>query len=99
MAQTVLITLTTAGDDTGPFSLYSNINGFALAFETNISKEDLEAGYTSVLVPDSTTVIRVQSTNPVCDVYVDLAIITTTTTSTVAPTTTTTTTPVPTTTT
>lgn len=82
MAQTVLITLTTAGADTGPFSLYSNINGFVLAFETNVSKEDLEAGYTSVLVPDNTTVIRVQSSNPVCDVYVDLNIVTTSTTST-----------------
>lgn len=81
MAKTVLITLTIAGDDTGPFSLYSNVSGFVLAFETNISKEDLEAGYTSVLVPDATTVIRVQSSNPVCETYVDLTISTTTTTS------------------
>lgn len=91
MAQTVLITLTIAGDDTGPFNLYSNIDGFAVAFETNVSKIDLEAGYVSVLVPDSASTIRVQSDNAVCDSYIDL-IISTTTTTTSAPTTTTSTT-------
>lgn len=82
MAQTVLITLTLAGSDTGPFNLYSNIDGFTLAFETNVAKGDLEAGYVSFLVPDSATTIRVKSDNPVCDSYVDIVITTTTTTST-----------------
>lgn len=82
MAQTVVITLTNAGADTGPFDLYSNVDGFAVAFESNVSKEDLEAGYVSVLVPDSASTIRVQSDNPLCDNYIDLVIVTTTTTST-----------------
>lgn len=101
MAQTVLITLTLAGADTGPFDLYSDVDGYVVPFETGVAKAALESGYTSVLVPDSTTIIRVQSTSVLCTNYVDLSIsgITTTTTTTEAPTTTTTTTEAPTTTT
>lgn len=79
---TLLITLTTAGLDTGPFDLYSNIDGFTIPFESNVSKIDLEAGYLSVLVPDTTTTIRVQSDNAICSNYIDLVISSTTTTST-----------------
>ena len=96
MAQTVLITLTLAGADTGPFDLYSNVDGFAAPFENNVAKIDLEAGYISTLVPDVATTIRVQSDNPICGNYIDLIIVTTTTTSTTGePTTTTTTTTAP----
>lgn len=90
MAMTVLITLTTAGADTGPFDLYSNVDGYVTPFETGVAKIDLVSGYTSILVPDSTTIIRVQST-ALCTNYVDLPIGGTTTT-----TTSTTTTPPPT---
>ena len=38
---TALITLTTAGLDSGPFSLFSNLDGYSAAFETNISKTEL----------------------------------------------------------
>lgn len=81
MAFSTLITITLAGADTGPFNLYSNLDGFLSPFETSVSKIDLEAGYLSVVVPDSTTVIRVQSTSVLCSNYVDLEItgITTTT--------------------
>lgn len=81
---TTLITLVIpVGGDAGPFNLYSNIDGFITPFETNISALVLEAGYTSSLVPNGTTVIRVKSISP-CDNYIDLTInlITTTTTST-----------------
>ena len=37
---TVLITLTVAGADSGPFNLYSNTDGFVAAFETGVSKAD-----------------------------------------------------------
>ena len=79
---TVLITLTLAGADTGPFSLYSDVDGFSAPFETSVLKSALVSGYTSVLVPDGSTVIRVQSTSA-CTNYVDFPIsgITTTTTS------------------
>lgn len=92
---TVLITLTVAGADSGPFNLYSNTDGFVSAFETGVSKAALLAGYSSALVPDFTTVIRVLSTGA-CVNYIDIllesTITTTTTTTTQSPTTTTTTT-------
>jgi len=94
MAMTVLIQLTIAGADTGPFDLYSNIDGYVSAFATGISKASLVAGYTSSSVPDNTAIIRVLSTE-ICTNYVDLPVLTTTTTSTSTtgvPTTTTTTT-------
>jgi len=79
---TVLITLTLAGADTGPFNLYSDADGYLAPFEVSVSKAALEAGYTSVVVPEGSTVIRVQS-NSACTNYVDFPIsgITTTTTS------------------
>jgi hypothetical protein len=97
---TVLITLTVAGADSGPFNLYSNLDGYTLAFETAVSKSALLAGYSSASVPDYTTTVRVLSTGA-CTNYVDIVLesITTTTTTTIAPTTTTTTTVAPTTTT
>lgn len=78
---TVLITLTTAGADTGPFNLYSDLDGFVSAFETGVSKASLMAGYASALVPDFTTTIRVMS-NGDCTNYIDIIIGATTTTTT-----------------
>jgi len=82
MAQTVTITLTAAGTDTGPFDLYSDADGYVAPFETGVLKIVLEAGYTSVLVPNGATIIRVVSTGT-CTNYVDIpiAVITTTTTT------------------
>lgn len=94
MAMTVLITLTVAGADTGPFNLYSNVDGYVLPFETGVSKAALLAGYTSVVVPDSTTTIRVKST-ALCTNYIDLSLTTTTTTTSTTSTTSTTTTVLP----
>jgi hypothetical protein len=94
---TVLITLTTAGSSTGPFSLYSDTDSYSVPFETGVSKSSLLAGYTSSLVPTSTTIIRVMSTGT-CTNYTDISIVpctTTTTTSTSTSTTTTTTTAAP----
>lgn len=89
---TVLITLTVAGADSGPFNLFSNINGYTSAFETGVPRASLLAGYASALVPDYTTTVRVKS-DGMCVNYVDIVLEnTTTTTTTVAPTTTTTTT-------
>lgn len=92
----VLITLTTAGIDTGPFNLYSNTDSYVTAFQTNIAKSLLVAGYTSTVVPAGTTYVRVKSTG-LCTNYIDIYVTgsgTTTTTTTATPTTTTTTTQV-----
>lgn len=61
MAQSIVITLTIAGTDTGPFDLYSNANAYAFPFDTNVSKAALQAGYLSVIVPDAATIIKVKS--------------------------------------
>jgi hypothetical protein len=86
----VTITLTTAGADTGPFNLYSDVDGFISAFETGVSKAALLAGYTSSLVPNGTTIIRVMSSNELCTNFIDITIsgectTTTTTTTTTLP--------------
>lgn len=81
---TVFITLTLAGADTGPFNLYSNIDGYVTAFESGVAKSALIAGYASALVPDYTTSIRILSTG-MCTNYYDIVLsepITTTTTTT-----------------
>ena len=90
---TVLITLTLAGSDTGPFDLYSDVDGFVVPFENNVPKASLVSGYTSSLVPNGTIVIRVKS-DSVCTNYIDLIVggTTTTTTSTSTSTSTSTTT-------
>lgn len=70
---TVLITLTTAGLDAGPFDLYSNIDAYSVPFQTGVSKSALLGGYTSTIVPDSTTTVRVRSTGT-CTNYIDIPI-------------------------
>ena len=82
MAFSAVITLTTAGADTGPFNLYTDIDGFVTPFETGVGKAALEAGYLSTLVPDGTSIVRVKSTSLFCTNYINLALPTTTTTTT-----------------
>ena len=83
MAQTVLITLTTAGANTGPFDLYSDADGYVTPFENDVPKASLVSGYTSTLVPDLATIVRVKS-DAACTNFIDLTIVTTTTTTTTA---------------
>jgi hypothetical protein len=78
-----LITLVIpVGGSAGPFDLYSDANGYTIPFATNISAAVLQAGYTSNVVPNGTTIIRVTSVG-ICTNSVDTPInlITTTTTS------------------
>lgn len=73
-----IITLTTAGINSGPFNLYSNVDGYTTPFETNVTRASLLAGYTSYLVPTGTTNIFIEnvSTNTFCSDY-DLNIVAT----------------------
>ena len=80
MAQTVLITLTLAGTDVGPFDLYSDVDGYVSAFETGVSRAALIAGYVSSSVPDGATTIKAQSYGT-CTNYLYLTIDGTTTTT------------------
>jgi hypothetical protein len=85
------IFLTTPTTDAGPFSMYSNVDSYASAFATGISKSALLAGYYTTAIPNLTTIVRLVSTG-VCTNQVDFNMpATTTTTTTAAPTTTTTT--------
>jgi hypothetical protein len=88
-----LITLTLAGSDTGPFDLYSNVDGYTIAVVTGLQRITLINGYTAAM-PDGTTEILVRSTGT-CnrDLYlvVQGAPIPTTTTTTSSTTTSTTT--------
>ena len=88
---TVLITLTTIGTDCSLFDIYSNTDGFVSAFETDVSKASLSAGFSSANAPNGTTIIRVKAKG-VCTNYKDITLpaITTTTTSSTSTTTTTT---------
>lgn len=90
---TILITLTTVGIDCSTFDIYSNVDGFLSAFETDVPKASLSAGFSSANVPDGTTIIRVKAKG-LCSNYIDLQLInaTTTTTSSSSSTTTSTTT-------
>ena len=83
----IIITLTTAGTDTGPFDLYSDVDGYTTAFETGVSKSALLASYATSLAPTGTTIVRVQSTG-LCDNYIDITLVlpTTTTTTSTCPT-------------
>ena len=98
MPKSAIITLTTAGTSTGPFNLLSDVDSYVTPFESSILRASLIAGYTTNLVPDAATIIRVKS-NGACTNYIDLIYPTppTTTTTTTTSTTTTTTTAAPTT--
>ena len=83
----ILITLTTAGTDTGPFNLYSDVDGYTTPFVTGVSKSALLAGYGTSLAPVGTTIVRVKSTG-LCTNYIDITLVfpTTTTTTSTCPT-------------
>ena len=74
MSFTATITLTTAGNGTGPFNLYSNIDSYITPFETGLSKSVLQAGYVSTNVPNGTSTVRIKSTGQ-CLTYDDVPIV------------------------
>ena len=71
----IVITLTTTGIDTGPFNIYSDVDGYTSAFDTNIDKTTLLAGFATSNVPAGTTEVRVQSVNALCNNYGSATII------------------------
>lgn len=73
MSQTVIITIAAAGTDTGPFNIFSNLD-YVTPFATGIAKSALLAGYTSTVVPDGATSVRVKSNSASCTNYVDMSI-------------------------
>jgi hypothetical protein len=85
---TVLVTLTLAGTDVGPFNLFSNVDGYTIPLATGVSRAALLSGYSLAGVPDAASVIRAQSTGT-CTNFLDMSVSGgTTTTSTTSTTTT-----------
>ena len=68
---TAIITLTTAGADTGPFNIFSNVDNYVTAFEINISKTSLLQGFTSINIPNGATILRVKSMEA-CTSFIDI---------------------------
>jgi hypothetical protein len=78
---TILITLTTAGTDSGPFDLFSDLDIYTSAFESGVSKASLLTGYSSASCPDGTEIVRVRSAGD-CINYIDIPLVEITTTTT-----------------
>lgn len=68
----IYVTITSAGADVGPFNLYSDVDGFISAFDTNVDKSTLLAGY-STTAPNGTTTVRIISVG-VCTNYIDVIV-------------------------
>lgn len=79
---TGIITLTAAGVDSGPFNLYSDVDGYVTPFETLVEKALLLAGYPVDSIPGGSVYVRIKSINPDCSNYVDVLIPVATTTTT-----------------
>lgn len=95
---TVLLRLTTAGVDTGPFDIYTNVDDYVVPIQEDISRQDLVSGYLCTNVPYNAIIVRVMSKNN-CTNYADAEITgipTPTPTPTITPTITPTNTPTPT---
>lgn len=92
---TILIDLSVAGINTGPFNLYSDADDYTSAFALNVTRQQLLDGYPAV-VTAGTTNIKLQSLSDICPNDTILPVSTTTsTTSTSTSSTTTTTTTIP----
>jgi len=59
---TGVITISTIGTDSGPFNIYSDVDGYVSPFALNISRAELLTGYITNSIPDGTQQVRVVST-------------------------------------
>jgi hypothetical protein len=86
---TILIDLSVAGINTGPFNLYSDADGYVTAFALNVTRQQLLDGYPAV-VTNGTLNIKLQSLSDICpnDTILPVNATTSTTTSTSTSTTT-----------
>lgn len=67
------IQIGTLGTGTGPFNLYSDVNGFTAPFEMGVTRKKLSDGYPTDKIPDTTTIIRVMSAGS-CTNFLDILI-------------------------
>lgn len=72
-----------AGTDTTTFDIYTDSDSYTTPIHYNVTKSELEIGYTSTIVPDNATIIKVSSNSVICpDQFILIPITTTTTTTT-----------------
>lgn len=67
----ICIKLTIAGEDTGPFDIYTNADNFASPMVQNVSKLQLLEGYVMQINEATTTIIRIVSKGA-CENYFDV---------------------------
>ncbi len=80
--KTILIQIQASLDNT-TFDIYTDSDSYTTPIHYNITKSELESGYTSNIVPDSATTIKISSNSIICpDQFILLPITTTTTTTT-----------------
>ena len=72
MGRYVKFRLTTAGSSTGPFDLFSDVDGYTSAFATSVTTANLTSDYYSDSVPDLTKVVRIKSNSTNCTNYIDV---------------------------
>jgi hypothetical protein len=69
---TAIITITTISSNITSLNLYSDVDGFVSAFETNVSRSSLISGYATNLIPTGTTVVRALSAEGPCTNYINI---------------------------
>jgi hypothetical protein len=69
---TAIITITTISNNITSLNLYSNVDGFVSAFETNVPRSSLISGYSTNLIPIGTTIVRASSAEGPCTNYIDI---------------------------
>lgn len=78
--KTILIQIQASLDNT-IFDIYTDSDSYTTPIHYNITKNELESGYTSNIIPDNATIIKVSSNSIICpDQFILLPITTTTTT-------------------
>ena len=71
---TGIIQILIIGTDADNFLLFSDVDNYTSAFETNVSRQELIDGFPSDNIPDGTTIIRALSTTELCDVSIDIPV-------------------------
>jgi hypothetical protein len=71
---TGIIQITTIGTDADNFLLFSDVDNYLSAFESNVSRQALIDGFPSANIPDGTTIVKALSTTELCNVELDIPV-------------------------
>lgn len=70
---TGIITISNIGINITNFNLFSNVDNYTSAFETNVSAFNINSGHSTNLIPAGTTIVRAMSTGN-CSNYIDISL-------------------------